>query len=512
MLSLLLVCVTLCGAVEDMRDLYTRTKLMYGGVSSGLSPSDEKEHYKSFVSFVKMVEEINHDASLPFNAEINAMALETEAERHAHLGLNISKMSMGDRQHIAVNKRSLDILEAAAKEVDYSSKLPVIKNQGSCGSCWTFGAIAALEYQINRDREGSPRALSEQQCLDCAYPSSRDGCSGGWPTACYDYANQIKSKVASMKDYPYRAKDGNCVTKKESSISGFTVDKGGKYITEGDAAMLVAVGDKSIGVLSVAIAVINSMYGYKDGVYQLKSSESCNSVNHAVDVVGYGVFKGAAFWRVRNSWGAGWGDKGYVNMLRGTGGRNVNLCQISRYAHYPEVSGKDDGTNDDEEQEEEDNEEEGGDEDLGSWCEHQNRYLKGYSGGSKVVIVDLKTAKSACGSRSDCGGITIEKNGDITLRKTTVPKFGFGFTSYVPGCEDQEPVCTFEEITSFYFSKGNNILTKLNKPLSEVKEECLENEACGGITCSNKSSNCGMRKETTGRKGKAFTSYKKVCK
>lgn len=517
-ISLFLACVTLCCALEDLRDLYARTKLQYKGVTaSNMNPADEKEHYNSFVSYVKMVDEINHDASLPYNAEINSMSLETEAERHAHLGLNISKMGIAHREHIVVSKRSVELLErAAAKEVDYSRKLPGIKNQGSCGSCWTFGAIAALEYQINRNRAGTPRALSEQECLDCAYPSSRDGCNGGWPTACYDYAASQNSKFSKMSDYPYVAKDGNCLSKKKkNSISGFQVESDASYITTGDAAMLVAVADSSKGVLSVAIAVINSMYSYKDGVY--KPSGSCSSVNHAVDVVGYGVLKGVAYWRVRNSWGASWGDKGYVNMQRGTNGKSLNTCRIASYAHYPYVSGKDDGTNGDDGDDDGDDNDGGDDNDdkedaLGCWIKHDNSFLKGYSGGSKVKMVDLKTAKSACGSRSDCNGITIEKSGDITLRKTGAPRKATGFTSYVPGtdCQEKEPVCTFEKVAGIMYSKGSNNLSAQTKTLETAQAECLKNDACSGVSCGRKMK-CGLKKAATGKSVKNYSSYKKVC-
>lgn len=514
-ISLLLACATLCYAVEDMRALYSRTKLMYGGVTASMNPVDEKEHYKSFVSYVKMVDEINHDASLPYNAEINFMSLETEAERHAHLGLNISKMVISHREHIPVSKRSVDLLElAAATEVNHSNKLPGIKNQGSCGSCWTFGAIAALEYQINRDKKGSPRALSEQECLDCAYPSSRDGCNGGWPTACYDYANSQNSKLSRMADYPYVAKDGNCLSKKKkNSISGFTVQNDANYITKGDAAMLIAVADERKGVMSVAIAVINSMYSYKDGVY--KPSGSCSSVNHAVDVVGYGVFKGIAYWRVRNSWGDAWGDKGYVNMQRGTNGKNLDTCKIATYAHYPEVSGSDDGTNGDDDGDDGGDDNDGGNED-GDWCKHENSALKGYSGNSKVTMVDLKTAKSACGSRSDCKGITVEKNGDITLRKSAVPKKKNGLTSYLPGTDcgddDAEPKCIFQKEAGVMYTKsGGNNISMLKKTLAVAQAECLKNNACGGISCWT-NAKCGLKKKASGKKGSKGYSYKKVCR
>lgn len=67
----------------------------------------------------------------------------------------------------------------------------------------------------------------------------------------------------------------------------------------------------------------------RSGVY---NDVACNSqtINHAVTIVGYGVQNTTInYWVVRNSWGTGWGQKGYILMVRGT-----NLCHIEEYVYY----------------------------------------------------------------------------------------------------------------------------------------------------------------------------------
>ena len=149
-------------------------------------------HYRAFKRNAKMILDHNKERNLQWVAAINEFTLETDAEFSRHLGLN---MSMDVEDEIAMLRREKrevtdvgPIEQLEAKEVDYTPYLPPVKNQGGCGSCWTFGAMAAAEYQVNKDRPvgGEMVALSEEQCVDC---TSRGGCGGGWPTTCYTWGH-----------------------------------------------------------------------------------------------------------------------------------------------------------------------------------------------------------------------------------------------------------------------------------------------------------------------------------
>ena len=303
-------------------------------------------HYKAFRKNAMFIEKHNKEEHLKWVATINEFSLETDEEFSHHLGLNMTTEIDQEIQRLQRKKRStVDLAlrdELEAGEVDYRPYLPPVKSQGGCGSCWTFGAMAALEYQVNKDRpvDGEMVALSEEQCVDC---TSRSGCSGGWPTTCYNWGRYHFSHWASSYNYPYEGRNAlKCrYDDYKSGMSGFKFTKPTQYIAKSDEDVLYAVANNRIGVLSCAIQVADGFGSYSSGVY---SSENCNGgVNHAVNIVGYGTLNGVPYWKVRNSWGSGWGDGGYINMERGVNGNNLNMCHLTQYAHYPYIEGSDDG-------------------------------------------------------------------------------------------------------------------------------------------------------------------------
>lgn len=84
------------------------------------------------------------------------------------------------------------------------------------------------------------------------------------------------------------------------------------------------------GPVVIGIMALRSFHNYKSGVYYESSCPSnCASTNHAVLAVGYGRDK-YNYWLVKNSWGTGWGDSGYIKMMRN---RNNN-CNVACYARF----------------------------------------------------------------------------------------------------------------------------------------------------------------------------------
>jgi C1A family cysteine protease len=196
-------------------------------------------------------------------------------------------------------------------DVDWvaSGKVSNVKNQASCGSCWAFSAIAALEsaYLI----KGTTVLLSEQQLVDCSGSYGNYGCNGGWMDSAFQYI--IDHGITTETAYPYVAKNQVCQTDSGSyKLSGF-VD--------------VAGCDNLFNALNqqpVSVAVDASNWSpYRSGVF----SNCGTSVNHGVLLVGANT----DYWKIKNSWGTSWGESGYIRLARG------NTCAVCQYPSYPRV-------------------------------------------------------------------------------------------------------------------------------------------------------------------------------
>ncbi|KAJ6224287.1 hypothetical protein RDWZM_002832 [Blomia tropicalis] len=213
--------------------------------------------------------------------------------------------------------------------VDWTTKGVVtpIKNQEQCGSCWAFSAVASMEGQ-HALKTGKLVSLSEQNLVDCSQSEGDYGCEGGMMDYAFQYVID-NNGIDTESSYPYKGVDEKCEFKKNyvgATIKSFTNVKSGS-----ESALQTAVAN--VGPISVTIdASQKSFQFYKSGVYNEPRCTS-NFYDHAVTAVGYGTLNGVAYWKVKNSWGTSWGEKGYILMSR----NKNNQCGIAYKASYPNV-------------------------------------------------------------------------------------------------------------------------------------------------------------------------------
>ncbi|KAL3532698.1 hypothetical protein ACH5RR_006219 [Cinchona calisaya] len=202
-----------------------------------------------------------------------------------------------------------------------------VKNQGHCGSCWTFSTTGALEAAYSQ-AFGKGISLSEQQLVDCAGDFNNFGCNGGLPSQAFEYV-KYNGGLDTEQAYPYTGVDGEC--KYKSQNVGVQVLHSVNITLGAEGELKYAVG--TVRPVSVAFEVVDGFRHYNGGVY---TSNNCGStpmdVNHAVLAVGYGVENGIPYWLIKNSWGADWGVDGYFKMERGK-----NMCGVATCASYPVV-------------------------------------------------------------------------------------------------------------------------------------------------------------------------------
>ncbi|KAN0026394.1 hypothetical protein ACTFIV_007378 [Dictyostelium citrinum] len=205
----------------------------------------------------------------------------------------------------------------------------IVKNQGSCASCWSFSALGSLEghYYI---KYGELLNLSEQNLVDCATPFGPHGCKTGWMHDAFKYIIS-SGGVNKESQYPYTGKDEVCKfneTEKFAKISGFVMIP--KF---DESALMEAIA--LYGPVAVPIDTSTKEFQHlSGGVYY---SDSCNPWNtiHAVLAIGYGTDEnGTDYFLMKNSWGPSWGTNGFFKVKRGVNGK----CGIVTAASYPIVA------------------------------------------------------------------------------------------------------------------------------------------------------------------------------
>lgn len=323
-------------------------------------PTEESKRFQIFTNNQKFVREHNSqflNGKQSFSVELNKFAALTDAEfKNLFLQEKLEDPSVGlGLEYRCDNVKFQDNGTLASAGVSYSECFPwcgttPVKDQGSCGSCWSFAASAAIEgFMCNPNNPvkdcTSWNGLSPQQMVDCGSntvdstdpnvidlnPYDNGGCNGGWESNAMRYI-LMQGGQMNIDDYPYIS--GETKTQQtcayDASNSNLNIFDGcGSTMKANETDLMLGI--YQVGPMSVGIDASDKGFRlYSHGVY---STDNCSTTrsNHAVTVTGYGRgLDGTLYWEIKNSWSTAWGMNGYMQMARNYG----NMCGIANDAHY----------------------------------------------------------------------------------------------------------------------------------------------------------------------------------
>lgn len=279
------------------------------------------EIFRYNLEFIRDHNKKFHHGEVSYYVDLTKFADHSLEEFKAlYLGYVKPKEKREDRVE-ASSPRSRELPES----IDWTEKGAVteVKDQGQCGSCWAFSAAAAIEG-IWAITTKNLLDLSEQQLIDCSGSYGNLGCNGGLMDYAFKYV--IDHGICSADEYPYKAKRSACQQcRTVAQIDSYQDVKAGN---ENDLQLHVAEQPVSVAIEADQLA----FQLYRGGVFDERCGQN---LDHGVVVVGYGTDDGKPYWKVKNSWGESWGEKGYIRILRGK-----NLCGISNAASFPVIKAK----------------------------------------------------------------------------------------------------------------------------------------------------------------------------
>ena len=212
--------------------------------------------------------------------------------------------------------------------------LPLIEDQGACGSCWAFATTGALECAI-KIKDGDVVDLSEQYLVSCN--TDGWGCQGGF--FAHDYHESKPGSCdnepgAVLEQYfPYKAKNLDCVScKHDYLIDDWQYIAGPESIPAIDA---IKNAIYNYGPITCAVFVDSSFRAYTHGIFD---SDHQGHRNHAVVLVGWHddtSVKNGGYWILRNSWGTDWGENGYMKIAYGVHSVSIGACYIDYKEYTP---------------------------------------------------------------------------------------------------------------------------------------------------------------------------------
>jgi cathepsin L len=266
---------------------------------------------------------------------LNQFSVMTAQEKKKYFGRNknmaAKQGTLRAQQSLPADFKLRPVSELPAS-VDWREKgvVSAVKDQGHCGSCWAFASTATIESHV-AIASNKLFDLSVQQTAMCTpnpnHCGGTGGCEGSTAELAFDYFSGTRGLYQEYQwSYTsYYGEESSCqvpgVTKPVASINGYVQLPDNNY-----TAVMNALA--TVGPLAINIDA-STWHSYVSGVYNgCGGASDPSDINHVVVMVGYGVDEETkqAYWLVRNSWSASWGEQGYIRLLRTD--KDEERCQI----------------------------------------------------------------------------------------------------------------------------------------------------------------------------------------
>lgn len=283
---------------------------------------------EAFVDNVKYIEEHNAKKDKTFTMGMNQYSHMTHAEflQHVHLATQAPSLRRNAPFHHGEPSNMLGVPESV-NWVTAGAVTPV-KNQAQCGGCWSFSTTGAMEgaFYIKNGQMPSYEGFSEEQLIAC--DSTCSACNGGWMSTAFEWVIS-NGGLTTEEQWPYTSGQGNvpaCSSKSVTNVAGSTPSTYSDVQADSVSAMMSAVAQQPV---SIAIEANSQSFQYYNG--GVLGSDCGQQLDHGVLAVGYGSENGQDYWLVKNSWGASWGESGYIKILKD----QSNLCGVLSAPSYP---------------------------------------------------------------------------------------------------------------------------------------------------------------------------------